>query len=120
VDHERYFGDTDTKREYLRWSATSLWTYSAVAERLRQPLGRPRRRPRAVRDQVKVLLGLVPGAALPMRSLAERLDYDASNLTTLVDRLQQCRAVERRPDLVDCRVKAPALTLGDEQLRQKF
>jgi len=38
---------------------------------------------------VKVLLSLVPGVAVPMRSLAERLDYDASNLTTLVDRLQR-------------------------------
>ena len=34
--------------------------------------------------QVKVLLRLVPGEATPMRKLARQLDYDASNLTTLV------------------------------------
>lgn len=59
--------------------------------------------------QVKVLLSLVPGEGVPMRDLAERLDYDASNPTTLVDRLQRRR-----------RVKALILTPEGEQLRQTF
>jgi DNA-binding MarR family transcriptional regulator len=56
---------------------------------------------------------------VPMRSLAARLDYDASNLSVLIDRLERRGAVERRPDPADRRVKAPArrhaqLTLSRE------
>ena len=39
--------------------------------------------------QVSALLTLTPGEAIPMRDLAARLDYDASNLSTLVDRLDR-------------------------------
>ena len=91
-----------------------------VAERLRQHWGAHASVLGLSGAQVKVLLSLVPGEAVPMRNLAERLDYDASNLTTLVDRLQRRGAVERRPDPVDRRVKALLLTPDGEKLRQTF
>jgi DNA-binding MarR family transcriptional regulator len=70
--------------------------------------------------QVKVLLRLVPGEATPMRKLARQLDYDASNLTTLVDRLAARGALERRADSADRRVKALVLTAEGERLRDQF
>jgi DNA-binding MarR family transcriptional regulator len=70
--------------------------------------------------QVSALLTLTPGEAIPMRDLAARLDYDASNLSTLVDRLERRGAIERRPDPADRRVKALVLTEAGEQLRAEF
>ncbi|HVT71289.1 MAG TPA: MarR family winged helix-turn-helix transcriptional regulator [Trebonia sp.] len=70
--------------------------------------------------QVTALLTLVPGEAVPMRSLAARLDYDASNLSVLIDRLERRGAVERRTDPGDRRVKALALTPEGERLRAAF
>jgi MarR family transcriptional regulator, organic hydroperoxide resistance regulator len=55
-----------------------------------------------------------------MRALAARLDYDASNLTTLVDRLEARGAVERQSDPGDRRVKALVLTVEGERLRDRF
>ncbi len=70
--------------------------------------------------QVTALLTLEPGVAVPMRTLAARLDYDASNLSVLIDRLERRGAVERRPDPADRRVKALALTPEGERLRAGF
>jgi DNA-binding MarR family transcriptional regulator len=70
--------------------------------------------------QVKVLLILKPGEAIPMRGLAARLDYDTSNLSTLVDRLENRGTVERRSDPGDRRIKAVTLTAEGERLRTKF
>jgi DNA-binding MarR family transcriptional regulator len=70
--------------------------------------------------QVNALLMLKPGEAVPMRRLAAALAYDASNLSTLVDRLERRGAVERRPDPTDRRVKALSLTPQGEALRASF
>jgi DNA-binding MarR family transcriptional regulator len=70
--------------------------------------------------QVRALLTLRPGEAVPMRRLATALDSDASNLSSLVDRLERRGAVERRPDPGDRRVKALALTPEGERLRESF
>lgn len=70
--------------------------------------------------QVRALLTLRPGKAVPMRQLAAALDSDASNLSSLVDRLERRGAVERRPDPGDRRVKALALTPEGERLRETF
>lgn len=53
----------------------------------------------------------------PMRELARRLQLDASNLTGLVDRLEQRGLVERRPDPADRRVKQLTLTAAGAELR---
>jgi DNA-binding MarR family transcriptional regulator len=106
--------------EYLRLVRDVALDLLGIAERLRQHWGAHAAALGLSGTQVKVLLSLVPGEAVPMRSLAERLDYDASNLTTLVDRLQRRGAVERHPDPVDRRVKALVLTPAGEQLRETF
>src|ERR1700691_3208174 len=68
----------------------------AAAERLRQHWGAHAAALGLTAAQVKVLLRLTPGEAVPMRKLAQQLDYDASNLTTLVDKLAGHGALERR------------------------
>jgi DNA-binding MarR family transcriptional regulator len=55
-----------------------------------------------------------------MRKLAQQLDYDASNLTTVVDRLAGRGALERQADPADRRVKALVLTPEGERLRDQF
>lgn len=60
--------------------------------------------------QCHVLHLLEPGRCLPMRSLAETLACDASNVTGLVDRLERRGLVERRPGAKDRRVKELRLT----------
>src|SRR5918911_2116221 len=55
--------------------------------------------------QLKVLHTLAPGVELPMGALAESMFCDASNLTGLVDRLEERGLIERRPDPDDRRVK---------------
>jgi DNA-binding MarR family transcriptional regulator len=83
-------------------------------------VGCPRGGGRLSTVQVTALLTLRPGEAVPMRDLAARLDYDASNLSTLIDRLERRGAVERRPDPDDRRVKALMPTPEGERLRETF
>jgi DNA-binding MarR family transcriptional regulator len=91
-----------------------------VAEQLRQNWAAHAAAAGLSTAQVNALLSLTPGEAAPMRSLAARLDYDASNLSVLVDRLERRGVVERRPDPGDRRVKALALTPEGERLRATF
>lgn len=70
--------------------------------------------------QCHVLRLLEPGASLPMRHLAERLDCDASNITGIVDRLEARGLVERRACRHDRRVKELALTRSGAALRTRI
>ncbi|HEY6791215.1 MAG TPA: MarR family transcriptional regulator [Trebonia sp.] len=92
----------------------------AIADRLRQHWAAHATALGLTAAQVKVLLRLTPGEATPMRKLAQQLSYDASNLTTLVDRLVRRGAVERQADPTDRRVKALRLTPEGERLRDQF
>jgi DNA-binding MarR family transcriptional regulator len=92
----------------------------AIAGRLRQHWAAHAAKLGLTTTQVKVLLRLPPSEAVPMRRLAQQLDYDASNLTPLVDRLAQRGALERRADPADRRVKALVLTPDGERLRHQF
>lgn len=56
----------------------------------------------------------------PMRGLARRLQLDASNLTGLVDRLEERGLVERRADPADRRVRQLVLTSEGEELRDEL
>ncbi|WP_216204663.1 MarR family winged helix-turn-helix transcriptional regulator [Amycolatopsis aidingensis] len=58
----------------------------------------------------KVLLALEPGEPRPMRVIARKLGYDASNLTAVVDRLEDRGVLRRCPDPADRRVKALVAT----------
>jgi DNA-binding MarR family transcriptional regulator len=60
--------------------------------------------------QCHVLHLIEPGAPIPMRRLAEALSCDASNVTGLVDRLEQRGLVQRLPAAGDRRVKVLDLT----------
>ena len=91
-----------------------------LAERLRQHWAAHAAALGLTAIQAKVLLRLIPGEATPMRKLAGQLDYDASNLTTLVDRLATRGALERQADPTDRRVKALVLTDEGERLREQF
>jgi DNA-binding MarR family transcriptional regulator len=92
----------------------------AIADRLRQHWAAHAAALGLTAAQVKVLLRLAPGEATPMRKLAQQLGYDASNLTTLVDRLAGRGALERQADPTDRRVKALLLTVEGERLRDRF
>jgi DNA-binding MarR family transcriptional regulator len=59
---------------------------------------------------LKLLQTLEPGAELPMSALADRLFCDASNVTSMVDRLEARGLLERRDDPRDRRVKRIVLT----------
>jgi len=106
--------------ERLRLTRDANLGLLALAERLRQHWAAHAAASGLSPVQVRVLLTLRPGHAAPMRDLAAALDYDASNLSTLVDRLERRGAVQRQPDPADRRVKALALTPEGERLRAGF
>jgi DNA-binding MarR family transcriptional regulator len=72
----------------------------------------------------KLLLDLEPDDPRPMRALAEAFACDASNMTWMVDQLEERGLVERRTLRADRRVKTVALTeLGEKtkaELLQRF
>ena len=70
--------------------------------------------------QAKVLLVLQPEGSMTMRTLAGQLQYDASNLTGVVDRLEEMGAVRRQAHAHDRRAKAVVLTAEGQRVRQAF
>jgi DNA-binding MarR family transcriptional regulator len=70
--------------------------------------------------QLKMIQTLEPGAELPMSALADELHCDASNVTGIVDRLEERGLIERRPDPADRRVKRLALTDAGARLRVRM
>jgi DNA-binding MarR family transcriptional regulator len=92
----------------------------SIAERLRQHWAAHAAASGLSPGQVRALLTMTPGEAFPMRYLAARLDYDASNLSTLVDRLELRGLVERRADAADRRIRTLMLTEAGERLRADF
>lgn len=59
---------------------------------------------------LKLLLGMEPGVATPMRAFADKLRCDPSWVTSLVDDLEKRGYVERRTPPEDRRVKAIVIT----------
>ena len=106
--------------EYLALVLDADLRLLGITERLRQHWAAHANALGLTTAQVKVLLRLTPGTATPMRKLARQLGYDASNLTTVVDRLAARGALERQPDPADRRVKALTLTPDGERLRDQF
>ena len=62
---------------------------------------------------------LDPDRPRPMRELADELYCDASNVTSLADRLESKGLAERQPDPADRRVKALALTAQGKRFRER-
>ncbi len=69
---------------------------------------------------MKSLLTLGDDDSPTMSVLAETWSCDASNVTWLVDRLEQNGLVERRPSLTDRRAKTVALTDRGRQARREL
>ena len=106
--------------EYLALVLDADLRLLGITERLRQHWAAHANALGLTAAQVKVLLRLTPGTATPMRKLALQLGYDASNLTTVVDRLATRGTLERQADPADRRVKALVLTPEGERLRDQF
>jgi len=70
--------------------------------------------------QAKVLLLLQADGAMTMRTIAGQLQYDASNLTGVVDRLEELGAVRRQPHPHDRRAKGVLLTESGQRTRKAF
>lgn len=70
--------------------------------------------------QAKLLLQLPADGAATMRTLASQLQYDASNLTGVVDHLEAMGAVRRQPHPQDRRVKRVELTDEGRRVRAAF
>ncbi|PJE94355.1 MarR family transcriptional regulator [Streptomyces carminius] len=66
------------------------------------------------------LLALLTHRPLPMRELARRLRCEPSNVTGIVDRLQDRGLVERRPDPDDRRVKLAAATAEGRRTAERM
>jgi DNA-binding MarR family transcriptional regulator len=69
---------------------------------------------------MRALLTIEPHEPKPMGALAEALHCDASNITWLVDRLEERGYVERRTDAHDRRVRTIALTASGEEVRARL
>ena len=68
----------------------------------------------------KLLLDLEPNDPRPMRALAETFACDASNVTWMVDQLEERGLVERRTFRSDRRVKTVALTALGEKTKAEL
>jgi DNA-binding MarR family transcriptional regulator len=68
----------------------------------------------------KLLLELEPDDPRPMRALAETFACDASNVTWMVDQLEERGLVERRTLRADRRVKTIALTALGEKTKAEL
>jgi DNA-binding MarR family transcriptional regulator len=104
----------------LRLVQEVTWRLLAMVERLQQGFAAHAGEFGLSAAQAKLLMQLQPSEELPMRALAERLRYDPSNLTGLVDKLEERGAVRRRPDPRDRRVKALVITEEGVRLRDGF
>src|SRR5919201_4348808 len=100
--------------------ASEAW---ALIARLFAPKGKPRF------VQIAHELGLAPQQAgalkalvepVPMGDLAAALHCDSSNVTGIVDRLEERGLVRREPDPRDRRVKMLVLTPKGESMRQEI
>ncbi|MEV4810806.1 MarR family winged helix-turn-helix transcriptional regulator [Micromonospora avicenniae] len=67
----------------------------------------------------RALYELDPDRPLPARDLAEQLQCDRSNVTALVDKLEQAGLVQRRVDPTDRRQKTLVVTGAGRQVRQR-
>ncbi|WP_018721368.1 MarR family winged helix-turn-helix transcriptional regulator [Salinispora fenicalii] len=68
----------------------------------------------------RALSELDPDRPLPARELAEQLRCDRSNVTALVDRLEQAGLVERRIDPADRRQKTLVVTTAGRRVRVRL
>jgi DNA-binding MarR family transcriptional regulator len=68
----------------------------------------------------RALYQLDPDRPMPARDLAEMLACDRSNITALVDRLEQAGLVLRRVDPADRRIKTLVVTEAGRRVQQQI
>jgi DNA-binding MarR family transcriptional regulator len=68
----------------------------------------------------RALYQLDPDRPLPARDLAELLACDRSNITALVDRLEDAGLVRRQVDLADRRIKTLVVTDAGRQVQRQI
>ena len=68
----------------------------------------------------RALSELDPDRPSPARDLALQLDCDRSNVTPLVDRLEEARLVERRVDPEDRRIKTLVVTEAGRRMQARL
>jgi DNA-binding MarR family transcriptional regulator len=68
----------------------------------------------------RALYQLDPDRPVPARDLAELLSCDRSNITALVDRLEQAGLVRRRIDPADRRIKILVVTEAGRRVRERM
>lgn len=103
-------------REDLARALTA--TFFGVVQRMKQDTARRAAEWDMSVAQVRALYAL--REPLSMRELAERLYLDPSNLTALVDRLEDLGLVERQADAGDRRIKRLVITPKGVQLSEQI
>ena len=93
-------------------------TIFGVMQRMRQDSGRKAAEWELSLAQVRALYALLE--PLSMRELAERLYLDPSNLTALVDRLEDLGLVQRQADADDRRIKRLVITEKGVRLSEEI
>ena len=91
-----------------------------LAQRVQQHAGATAAEFGLTLSQAKVLASMGAEGSTATGVLAAKLRVDPSNLTVLIDRLEERGALERRVDPHDRRVKSLVLTPEGLQLRAEF
>lgn len=111
---------TKSGREHLRLEGQVVGLWFQMQARLEAHFTELAAQHELSAVQAKVLLQLPADGAMTMRALAGHLNYDASNLTGVVDRLEAMGAVRRQSHPQDRRVKRVELTAEGRRLREAF
>lgn len=116
-------GDQDTRpaaADHLRLVQEVVWLWVQMQSRLQEHFAELAAEHSLSAIQAKILVQLDRNGPVTMRALAAQLQYDPSNLTSVIDRLEALGAVERHPDSRDRRVKKIILTTTGDKLRAAF
>jgi DNA-binding MarR family transcriptional regulator len=110
----------ENQEDHLRLTQEVVWLWVQMQSRLQAHFAALAAEHSLSGIQAKVLIKLDRGVPVTMRALAAELQYDPSNLTTVIDRLEELGAVERHPHPRDRRVKNILLTDKGDEVRAAF
>jgi DNA-binding MarR family transcriptional regulator len=112
--------NSDQAADHLELVQEVVWLWVQMQSRLQAHFGALAAEHGLSAIQAKILIKLDRIEPVTMRALAGELQYDPSNLTTVIDRLEELGVVERRPHPRDRRVKNIVLTDKGNELRAAF
>jgi DNA-binding MarR family transcriptional regulator len=117
-------GNQDTRpaaaADHLRLTQEVVWLWVQMQSRLQEHFAALSAEHSLSAIQAKILIQLDRSGPVTMRALAAQLQYDPSNLTSVIDRLEALGAVQRHLDARDRRVKRIVLTPAGDKLRAAF